>query len=521
MRTSKALCIAIFTLAACEANAPQPNMEVEAFIPGDAGDPVIQFALATAANTAVRITIRNTSNSNWTQGLLTFSPVFTVGQVASTAVRNYTFASSPSVGNATTLANALGLTLGTNAFLVNALNVGQTATITIPSAANAQISFIAHVATSIDDFVGFRNQNVGAGSITVQGFDPDDGAGGTIVLGNGTTGPAAGSSPVTITNTNPCTVPAMTTAATLLTKNMATAQPNDPAWPGTDGGGDFGGDWTTDGQAASVWVPSVNKPAVTGMFWFIPICPLPGSSASAAAAMDTTLFTQHDSVATLVVYFFDSAGTALKIVEGWPLHRPNTRAEVLAEMAIPEQARRIAIAPMAMISASETASVRYDNLSLSYAPAAATVTAIASDNFSSYDATNQPTGWTESGGDWLVNPSFNHATLWNASWSGGTAAATTTLSKTFPLSATGTLSAQIFAAATYSDASSFVRMDLTFSGGSTVQGEALTGSNYNMLRHSSVAIPAGSTSVTVTINATLGATETSSLYVDDLAITTP
>ena len=497
----------VIFLAACSSS----NITATAFSPGDPGDPV-QIHAAALGSGLTQITLTNTSAYDWTFGVVTLAPIFTVANPAPLPLAAFSHRDSPVAGHPTVLITGMGLSEGTNAWVFPPLAQGATATITVP--ANGPFSFVAHAISSLDDFVGFNDAPVPVTGGTLTGYDLNSANGNIVNWANevggwpGTVGLAEG---------NPCSGAPMTSDQSLLALTMDPT--GDPSWPATPTSGEFSGDWSTDGTAR-VSTPLPSQPAVTGMFWIVDVCPTATASVRVSAHMDTTGLADHDSVATLVVYFFDAGGNALRIDAGYALHRPNVRVEIL-EGDIPAGTRRIAVAPMANISASETGTPRFDDVTLDYIASAPASSTFASDDFSSYDASNNATGWSESGGDWLVDPANNHAVLWNPAWSSGALPITATFSKTFPLPAAATMSASLYAAATFADPASSVTWRLRFSDGTTTNGEALTGSNFNFLRFSHAAIPPGATDVTVEVETTLGAYESSSLSVDNLVLSTP
>lgn len=137
--------------------------------------PLLFMLLAGAAN-AVPLTfqITNTGADPWASGLLTLSPLISVGltpQPASPFYATYAYANSncklndavcgagcDDNGNAMVLAQRLGLTIGVNAWFVPALTANQTAAVQLDVPAGSSLSFIAWVNdTSVfDDFVAMH-----------------------------------------------------------------------------------------------------------------------------------------------------------------------------------------------------------------------------------------------------------------------------------------------------------------------------------------------------------------------------
>jgi hypothetical protein len=146
------------------------------------GSSLIAMALLLAAGaraeaTQFVITIKNTSNSAWSAGLITLSPLITVGDVPSSSAPEYAayaFAAGSCVlsdelcstgacedGDASVLAQRRGLTLGTDAWLVPPLAVGAVARVAIDATVatsptpQPRVSFIARAGNG-DDFVAIH-----------------------------------------------------------------------------------------------------------------------------------------------------------------------------------------------------------------------------------------------------------------------------------------------------------------------------------------------------------------------------
>lgn len=125
------------------------------------------------------ITLTNTSTgttSPWSTGLLTLSPLVTIGLApqpsSAQAYATYVFANSNcnladtacpagtcvDDGNATVLAQRWGLTLGTNAWLVPTIANGASQTVTFDAPAGSRLSYVAWIANTgtFDDFVAIH-----------------------------------------------------------------------------------------------------------------------------------------------------------------------------------------------------------------------------------------------------------------------------------------------------------------------------------------------------------------------------
>jgi hypothetical protein len=306
------------------------------------------------------------------------------------------------------------------------------------------------------------------------------------------------------------------------------------AWPVNIGwDGDFNGDWYSDGTAARWWNPTWGGtgplPTTSGFFKFMDVHPAPGSTMTFTADIDPA-FTAVDSRATLVLYFYACDGSTISIATSTPLFKGTQTRVGIYDQAIPAGTARIGIAPMAYFGATETNTVNFKTLSVDYAPGItlASVATITED-FSSFGPSaygnNQPTGWIDSGGNWLVDPSNKWATWWNPTFgaNGTTLPQTAILSKDFPLTTqSGDLvDGTLFAAANFTDPGSSIGFRVTFNDAASTQlaSGTITGPNYGTLHLSRAAAPAGATSVHVEIVLVAGAAETKSLYVDNLLIT--
>ncbi|MFT3710669.1 MAG: FG-GAP-like repeat-containing protein [Archangium sp.] len=120
------------------------------------------------------ISITNTGNDPWGTGLITLSPLVSLGltpQPASPSYSTYVYANShckvndaicgttcTEDGNAQVLVTRLGLTVGTNAWYVPALAAGDTESIQIDVPQGASISFISWINNTgnFDDFVAMH-----------------------------------------------------------------------------------------------------------------------------------------------------------------------------------------------------------------------------------------------------------------------------------------------------------------------------------------------------------------------------
>jgi hypothetical protein len=273
---------------------------------------------------------------------------------------------------------------------------------------------------------------------------------------------------------------------------------------------------------------------VTGFVKFLDVCPPSGGGVlSMEADVNTALFTSTTSDTTLVLYFFDASNTFISAAVTSPLRKGSAAFHFgVYDTAIPATTRRIAIVPMSYISATETSSVFYSHLTVSYEPAGTRTTAtLATDNFSSSSkTTGLPTGWTDYNGDWFAYASGTQtwATLWNSTWGGdpkGKPPADTGMSKSFAL---GTLSSgemlngRVFAASTFTDPNSFVRLRLVFddTAKTEIDSTRMQGAAWSNLDVRRTPIPSTAKNVTAIVNAYLGPNETSSLYVDNFSLAT-
>ncbi len=537
--------LAAVALAACGTPSTQCTADC-VFAAGEGKDPIVarakQQALELPPDT-VTVTLTNRSGFAWTQGLITLAPIFTVGTVPSTPLYRYVREGQVGVGNAATLAAGLGLAVGTNAFLVPALGNNRSTSLTITVPTTAKITFIARVSGSMDDFVAAVDVPLVSGVpgnvvLPLKGYDlaTNNNPNGLTTLGNGTTGLNPPNSTITVRSSTDCPSGSLNTPTNFITDEF-NAPANDSTWPMSAGwDGDFNGDWYTDGQTARVWNPNWGGaeaaapiPTTTGFWKFVSVCPATGSLLQVKANV-TTQFTDANTDTTLVVYFFDRAGALLSVSANHPLRGSSTRDFALYDVAIPASTRRIAVAPMMLLAATEQGAAFYDRITVDYELATTySTTAVATDDFATTQnntyGNNQPAGWTEFGGDWFTLKPENWATLWNASWAGGTTGVDTGMTKQFSLSgkfvAGDVINAKVFSAATFTDPASFVRVRLVFNTptGPVIESDrAVRG--YGDVQVRRQPIPAGATSVYAIVNAYLGPAEQSSLYVDNFVLNT-
>lgn len=514
------------------------------FTPGDGEDPIIQAAREALTGTeTVTLTLSNQTSYDFTAGVITFSQLFTVGSVPSTALFNYAKEGTNKTAKNDVLVTALGLTAGTNAFLVPALGKKKTVSITLTVPAGVNLNYLARVDTSTDDFVAVSDVPLSSGNpgtpipIAMKGYDLSSSnyPAGLTSLGNGTVGAAPSNSTLSIVTSGDCPNGATLVKQNLLTDDFTTGA-NNSAWPKNAGwDGDFNGDWYTDGITARVWnpnwggaAPGAPIPTTTGFWKFFDVCPAAGSKFNVEAKIATT-FTDPLSDSTLVVYYFDRAGTLLSVAANHPLRDLNDRRFAIYDSAIPASTRRIAVAPMMFLAQGEKGAAFFDRVTVDYEAADSyATTTVATDDFSSYGTSNsgknQPTGWTEFGGDWYAMTATKWATVWNPAFNGGAANVDTGMFKSFTLSglrAGDVINAQLFAAATFSDKTSFARIRLLFndSAASVIESDRQV-RGYGNIDVRRAVIPTGATSVKVVVNAYLGAAETSSLYVDNFKLET-
>lgn len=502
---------------------------------GSANDPVVKAQALSVTTDTVTVTLKNTTSYAFSPGLILFSVPFQVGAAAPAPFAAFVSSSSAKKGDVAALASGLGLTLGSTAFLVPAApKNGGTATVTIQAPTGAKITYVARVDVSMDDFVAaadvvLTGSAPGSLSGLIQGYDLANPT--TVSLGNGTTGQRLGSTTFALNNQSDCPGGAWSAARGLLADEF-TSGAGAKEWPtGFGWDGEFNGDWYTDGTTVRVYNPNWGGaepvapiPTVTGFWKRLDVCPAAGALLQVDAKVATQL-TDSTSDTTMVVYFFDGAGSLLSVATNWPLYARNDRSTAIHDTVIPTGTRRVVIAPMMRLGSAEQGDVFYDRISADYEPSATyTNTTLATDDFATSSGgqygSKQPKGWAEFGGDWYVMSTNGWATLGNPAWGGGATNVDTGMVRTFSLPAFGAndvINAKVFAAATFTDPTSFVRLRLVFNNGTALESQRQVRGWGNLeVRRQSV--PSGATSVTVIVNAYLGPTEQSSLYVDDLAL---
>ncbi|MBL9037110.1 MAG: hypothetical protein JNG84_01225, partial [Archangium sp.] len=158
------------------------------------------------------------------------------------------------------------------------------------------------------------------------------------------------------------------------------------------------------------------------------------------------------------------------------------------------------------------------------------VTTIANESLSSGSST--PSGWAEFGGDYFVMSAGSGSgwvTLWNSTWGGDQSKrppVDTGIVRRFTVpsfQAGDFVDARVFAAATFTDSTSFARIRLVFNNPNGVvlasyDSDRLAQSSYGNLELTGTAIPAGAATVDVILNAYLGPAETSSFYAQNLSV---
>jgi hypothetical protein len=518
--------VVVVGIAAC-AGTQEPTV----FDVGGSNDPVVQMALTSAASDTLTVELTNDTSWELSEGLIAFTVDFRDEKALFAAVSAYATRTSTTAGNGAALAKALNLTVGTDAFVYPAVaaNSSQSSAIVVPK--NAKLYFIARVTSSADDFVSVLEvDSTSTKSYQIYGFDVDGSGRNTVINGGNDTTGATPRMTLAVKNLSTCNSNTAVKVRTNLLAETFTAGANDSAWPKSIGWeGDFNGDWWTDGTTARMKDPNAPSPTVTGFVKFVQICPQTGSTLSFTADV-TTKYASQKSDTTLVVYFFDDKGGLISYAANDPLYTGNERKTALYDVAIPAATRKIGFVPMAYFDRNETGAVFYKGVNADYEPSGyVTSTTLASDNFSSYGhssyGTRQPSGWAEFGGDWFVDTTYNHATVWNSTWGGdkkGLPPADTGMTKSFSLArfaAGDRLSATAFAAATFVDPTSFVRLRLVFDTGEFLESDRLSGRAYADLDIRRGTVPSKAKSVTVIVNAYLGSAETSSVSIDDLKLT--
>jgi hypothetical protein len=520
----------------------QPSADPTTFTAGEDGDPIVKQVRAELnGSETITLTFSNRTSYDFSPGVITFAPLYTVNTVPSTPLFNYVKGGLPTSDRNDTLLTALGLVAGTTAFLVPEVRSGRSTTVTITVPAGQRINYLARIRGSTDDFVAATNVPISSGvpgtpiPFQLQGYDlsTTNNRAGLTKLGNDTIGANPSNTTVTVTTAGDCPAGPTVVSSRWLSDDFS-AGANDSAWPRNAGwDGDFNGDWYTDGVTARLWNPNwggaepgAPVPTTTGFWKLFDVCPAAGAKVSVVSKI-TSNFTAPLSDSTLVVYFFDRGGALLSVITNHPIRDDNDRRVALYDAAIPASTRRIAVAPMMFLAPTEQGAVFFDDLTIDYETADQfTTTAIAADGFSSAGASsfgnNQPTGWAEFGGDWYAMTANQWATVWNPAFAGGAANLDTGLVKAFSLGgfkAGDVLNARLFAAATFSDKRSFVRVLVIFNDAAktTVESDRQV-RGYGEITVRRTPIPATATSAQVVINAFLGPTEASSLYVDDFKI---
>lgn len=399
-----------------------------------------------------------------------------------------------------------------------------------------------NLAGNTGDFVAVSNMSLNGavgGTVVAKlgGFNAP--VGGNVTSGNASTGAAPANTTIRLINQSDCPAGAVATNRNLFTDNFSTGV-NDSRWPASVGyDGDFNGDWYTDGTTARYYNPNWGGaspgapiPTTTGFVKFLTLCPAANANATIKTTVTTT-FTDLASDTTLVLYFFDRGGNVIGVSTNAPLKGKSNRGFALFDATIPSNARNLAVVPMAYISRTEQGSVFFGGLSVDYEPAAAfTKTSIVAEDYSRYGPSqygdNHPIGWDEFGGAWFVIPQNRWVTLWNPKWGGDQSRlppVDTGLLKSFSLVGKyvpgDTISARAFAATTFTDPNSFVRVRLVFNSanGPFLESDRL-GYGWGNLDIRRQPIPAGAVSVFAILNAYLGPNETSSLYSTSLTVDT-
>ncbi len=535
--STRVAAVVLVVFAASCSSAPSSNSSV--FSPGDENDPVVKYAALAANTSTVQITITNPSSVGLAQGIITFAPLYQVNTTASAALTAYLTGSSS--GNARVLANASGLAVGMTAFLVPPIAAGATTSMLINAPLGSQLSYLARETVSAPDFVASYSPMSwpnGASGTFQTGFTLT--SGGTVSRGNGSVG-ATPSIAVIAKDGLDCSANSLTSPTLLWADDFSTGAQSS-AWPMNAGYDfEFNGDWVTDGITGRVWNPAGGNPQAplpqtTGFVKLIDFCPNQGSTVSIRATVNTALLTSPDSDTTLVLYYFNGGGNLLGVEANYRLGRGNARTTTLINSSVPSATRRIAVVPMSYMAPGETSSVFYSSLEVSYAPKNTwQVTTVATDTLAvgtnGASGAGQPAGWAEFGGDYYVmSPGW--VTLWNATWGGDQSKRPpidTGIVKRFSLPSslrTGDLlDASAFAAATFTDPTSFVRLRVLFNDANGVLISALDSDRVSQRSYANVellnsAIPAGAKTIDVIVNAYLGPAETSSFYAKTLSVTT-
>lgn len=510
--------------------------ESRVFQPGDPHDAVLRAALTASTTATVQVTLNNGSKYALDEGLVVALPEVTYTDAQIKAFIDYMRGPSSIGGNARLLSQKAGVLVNVGAFYVPAIGINSTTTVAISVAPGSQLFYVARVTGSITDFVvsdaGFSYPN-GASGTFLTGYQVDANA--NFVRGNNTIGATPLISAMAFDVTQNCGSAGNMARPSLLFQDTFAAVSNSSRWPTNSGyDADFGGDWVTDGQTARVWNPQGGNPeapppVTTGFVKFLNVCPTVDSTISISANIDAA-FSSLSSDATLVLYYFDSAGALIRVDPNAKIGRGNVRRTALVDSQVPMNARRIAIVPMAFIAADETSTLYLSNLKATFAPKNTfQVTSVVSDSLTS-STSGQPTGWSEFGGDYFVQGANGWTTLWNSAWGGDQARlppVDTGMVKRFTLPSTvqsgDLIDASVFAAATFVDASSFARIRVLFYNASgtllsSLESDRLSQRSYANLELINEAIPTGAKSIDVIINAYLGPAETSSFYAKNLKV---
>lgn len=395
-----------------------------------------------------------------------------------------------------------------------------------------------------DSLIGGKNNDVldgGNGNDTLSGGSDNDilvGGPGTDNLNGGAgTDTCDEVAPACESTSSACTAPkvsACTPANGRLTlvDETFTQGAGVGIWPENIGwDGDFNGDWYTDGATArpgNAINGSGPLPATTGFVKTLNLCPATGSRISMTAQVDASQSSTRTDT-TLVLYFLGEACNTISITTSYPRFKNGDSTLAFYDAPVPSGTTRVIVAPMAYLHSNETSAVFYKRVTVTYEPSTAyqTVRTIASDDFSAVDAgTKQPQGWLDYGAEWFEHETAHWATLWNPKWDtpAGTLPKDTGIKKTYSLgsfNAGDVVDVKAFAATTYSDAGSHAQLRLIFNDAAQTSYDSnrLKWNNWDNLVIRRAPIPAGATTATVVINAYLGANETSSLYVDNMAFT--
>ncbi|MBL9038090.1 MAG: hypothetical protein JNG84_06220, partial [Archangium sp.] len=366
----------------------------ETFEPGDSNDAVVRMAQSALSNglSTVQVTITNPSTYALGEGLVALTPIAQINTTTTAAMLAYLRGPGTALGNARQLATSAGLTVNVSAFLVPAIPAGGTATIIINAAPGAQLYYVARETLTTPDFVGSYSAMSwpnGTSGTFQTGFTLD--TAGNIVRGNTSVGATPNIAVIAfdvLAGCNSNSSGSMTRPGTLFSDTFA-GGPNDSRWPMNAGyDADFNGDWTTDGVTARVWNPpggnpQAPRPVTTGFVKFIDVCPTDGATISIGANIDAA-FTSLSSSATLVLYYFDAANALIRVDANHKIGKGNVRRTTLVDSAVPRNARRIAVVPMAYLAPDETSTLFFSKLNVTYAPKNTyQVTTIANESLSS------------------------------------------------------------------------------------------------------------------------------------------